>query len=103
MALDISIVDAEERPIESVAVDPQLHVRLMAVARHMDLPLLLRFADYYGEASIELTELPAFMHEAEGVLRELVADPPLTEIAADLVALAKRAAGMRARILGIPD
>jgi hypothetical protein len=93
MALDIVVLsDARER-LQSVPVEYAEHNDLIAAARRGGAELLLRWAPYYEDATIDVDELPRFANELQ-TLAAAEGTPPSTRALArrlmDLVKFARR-------------
>jgi hypothetical protein len=60
MALDFVLLSKDGKPQSGVPLDMNSHLELVQMVKSLGLPLSLRFADYYSDATImnaELTEL----------------------------------------------
>jgi hypothetical protein len=103
MSLDIAIVDDDDRPIDQVALGVDEHHQLMTKAAEVRLINVLRFSDYYAEASIETAHLPGLIKECESLLIQPDIKAEVIAVVCLLLRLARRADEEQRRILAIPD
>ena len=55
-------------------------MRLMSAATRANAPMLLRMADYYGDAEYEVAELPTLQAEVDAVARAARGDAELVAL-----------------------
>jgi hypothetical protein len=103
MALDIAMVDDDDRPLNSITIRPQEHSALMKAASRLGLACLSRMDDYYGEANIAAKEVLALRDECETLLRDPRLDRTVVEVVMALRTLCDRADHDHQRIAAIPD
>jgi hypothetical protein len=84
MSLDIVILGTDGRPERELPIGVNQHYRLMHVARELDLPLLERISDYYGDAEYKDEELLSLGAEIEKLFAHCVGDDELLQIISDL-------------------
>ena len=63
MSLDITILDANDRPTKAVAFSPGEHWQIFGQLTASDYPLLSRLSDYYQDAEWKFGELPLLRTE----------------------------------------
>ena len=103
MALDIAIVDEQDRPLDIVALDVDMHERLIVAAQKRGLSHILRIYDYYEEAIFQTTELPKLIHELETLLISVDIEPSVLRAIGDLRSISQRALQQGRRLISIPD
>ena len=103
MTLDIAMVDADERPIDTVDLGVEDHHQLMMLAIERNFTQLSKFADYYGEATIRADELPALATEVEALLSTERLPPSLADTVRRLLTMTRRAIEECRVVLAIPD
>jgi hypothetical protein len=67
MPLDFTVLEDDRRRGAVSSLGAREHAALMAQARTLGLPLLLRFADFHADAELGQAELPAFARELDRV------------------------------------
>lgn len=99
--IDFTILDSQRKPSEWVMVPETVHDELLACAGRLDLPLLSRVSDFYGEEAFQYQELSALLIELERVASRL--SPQANETVADLRRLLDRALLSGRDIHVLPD
>ena len=100
--LDIAILDDSGRPAFVRGLGTAEHEALIQLAETRGASYLLRFRDYYGDATIDVYELGGFRDE----LRRLLDSSPaaaIAEVARALDELAVKAQAEGKKIVAIAD
>lgn len=100
MSLDFSLIGESGKPEEDVQMGLRSWWHIVAPTENSDFPLLERMSDYYEDAIFEPAELPTLVAELEEVRKNLAhAD----RVAADMLALCRKAEAKGASIMAIAD
>lgn len=65
MSLDITILDDDDTPMQSVAISAGLHHQLITLTRSLNFEQLIRINDYYEDTDFSVEELPNLLNEVE--------------------------------------
>jgi hypothetical protein len=84
MALDFSMMH-DDTPVASAHFQTDAHAEFIRIAKILKTPLLLRMADYYGDARYEVVELPRLNEELLLILRNLNPTYPQIQALRELV------------------
>lgn len=103
MPLDIVVLGTDGRPEREMQMGVDPHHRLMQATRDLDLPLLERISDYYGDAEYRVEELVALEAEVERLIFRCAGDDELLEILTNLQGLALYARESQRGIEAIAD
>jgi hypothetical protein len=103
MSLDIVVLGTDGRPERELQIGVNQHYRLMQAARELELPLLERISDYYGDAEYKDEELLSLEAEIEKLFAHCVGDDELLQILSDLQNLVSYAREDKRGIEAIAD
>jgi hypothetical protein len=97
------ILDTDGRPERELQIGVNPHHRLMQATHELDLPLLERISDYYGDAEYKAEELAALEAEVKKLITHCAGDDELLQVLSDLQDLASFAIETQRGIEAIAD
>ena len=103
MPLDLAILGPDGAPVHMVPIRAEVHERMIRAARNVGGRLLLRMEDFYADTEYELSELPAFKHDVNAVLHEIVEDQALESVLQHIAALVDEAINEAQGLCAIAD
>jgi hypothetical protein len=103
MSLDVAILGKNGVPEAEVRIGVNAHVRLIRQGERSHCSLVLRMEDYYRDVDYSADEVPQLATELVRLRESVPEQDELGAVLADLVELARTAAGKKTGLAVIAD
>ena len=103
MSLDITILDNDENPVESIGINVDDHYRLMLKVDSEKLLLIKRMKDYYADAEFKTDELDILAQEVKELIFKFDSDKNLSGFLQNFSNLIEKAQKMKMPIQALAD